>query len=216
MNLTSSRIGPRWLLWGLPVATLVYSVVLILPRWAPSISFSFFYAFYLLSYAVLLAFLAACAAISGIVVLWQLKTRSVVSGRVKHVFLASAIAATCCSGIFALALYLPHGLPPGSWMSEFDAVMWRDAASADFGKSVSIRQKMLGDLVSNVLPGKSQDEIIDLLGPSFKTSYFASLEYDLIYPTGAQRDSYFRIDSEWLLIWCDHTGRFERFAIVSD
>jgi hypothetical protein len=216
MNVTGSRVAPRWLLWGLPVATLVYSVVLIVPRWVPSISFSFLYVFYLLSYAALLAFLAACAAISGMVVLWQLKTRSVVSGRVKYVFFASAIAATCCSVMFALALYLPQGLPAGSWISEFDAVMWRDPASADFGKSVSIRQKMLGDLVSNVLPGKSRDEIIDLLGPSSKTPYFASLEYDLIYPTGAQRDSYIRIDSEWLLIWCDHTGRFERFAIVSD
>jgi len=39
---------------------------------------------------------------------------------------------------------------------------------------------------------------------------------DLIYVLGPQRDSYFTIDSEWLLIWLDKKGRFARYTIAND
>ena len=75
---------------------------------------------------------------------------------------------------------------------------------------------MLGDLVTRVLPGRNKEEIEDLLGESMETSYFRGTGRDLIYPTGPQRDSFLAIDSEWLLIWCDRKGRFERYEIRSD
>jgi len=78
------------------------------------------------------------------------------------------------------------------------------------------RQKMLADVVKSVLPGRTRVELEQILGPSLETSYFKSSGRDLIYVLGPQRDSYFVIDSEWLLIWLDKDGRIERYAIAND
>lgn len=74
---------------------------------------------------------------------------------------------------------------------------------------------MLADLVAQ-LPGRNQSQIVAMLGPSLETPYFKHSERDLIYYLGPQRDSLFPIDSEWLLIWLDEQGRFERYAVVND
>jgi len=60
---------------------------------------------------------------------------------------------------------------------------------------------MLVDVVKNILPGRTRAEIEEILGPSLETSYFKSTGRDLIYGLGPQRDSYFSIDSEWLLTY---------------
>ena len=38
----------------------------------------------------------------------------------------------------------------------------------------------------------------------------------LSYPTGIDRNSYMRIDSEWLLIYFDSSDRVTRYAIGGD
>ena len=55
-----------------------------------------------------------------------------------------------------------------------------------------------------------------MLGPSLDTPYFQRTGRNLIYVLGPERDSYFVIDSEWLLIWLDSAGRFKRYAIYTD
>jgi len=75
---------------------------------------------------------------------------------------------------------------------------------------------MLADIASSVLPGRGRAELENVLGPSLETPYFKSTGRDLIYMLGPQRDSYFTMDSEWLLIWLDKNGRFERYAIATD
>jgi hypothetical protein len=75
---------------------------------------------------------------------------------------------------------------------------------------------MLGDLVRNVLPGRTRAEIEALLGTTGPTGYFKELGWDLIYVTGPERSSPYSIDSEWLLIWLDSTGRFQRYEIRTD
>ena len=75
---------------------------------------------------------------------------------------------------------------------------------------------MLGDVVAHVLPGRTQAEIEEMLGPSLTTSYFESTSRDLIYVLGAERDSFFPVDSEWLLVWLDEAGRFQRYAVYTD
>ena len=55
-----------------------------------------------------------------------------------------------------------------------------------------------------------------MLGPSLDTPYFQRTGRHLIYVLGPERDSYFVIDSEWLLIWLDSAGRFKRYAIYTD
>ena len=74
---------------------------------------------------------------------------------------------------------------------------------------------MLGAMVKK-LPGRSRAEIEQILDPSPDTPYFKSIGRDLIYLTGPERNSFISIDSEWLLIWVDKQGIYERHAIVSD
>jgi hypothetical protein len=109
-------------------------------------------------------------------------------------------------------------LPDGSDTRPFDSAQWLDPHSSDYlaGK-VSVREEMLADLVKNVLRGKSREDIEKLLGPSLHTPYFRSVNKDLIYYLGPERDSIFgNIDSEWLLIWLDSTGHFKKYGIYND
>ena len=75
---------------------------------------------------------------------------------------------------------------------------------------------MLKDVVEKILPGKNKQEIESALGPSLETGYFRSLDKDLIYYLGPERDGLFNIDSEWLLIWVDENDKFERYMIAND
>ena len=113
-------------------------------------------------------------------------------------------------------------LPVGSTELEFNSDLWMMDKSTsplkhETGMMISNRERMLGDLVLNILPGSSRKEIISLLGPSLETSYFKSVDKDLIYYMGPERESYFGgIDSEWLLIWMDDNGNFEKYALFKD
>jgi hypothetical protein len=95
--------------------------------------------------------------------------------------------------------------------------VWRDPRSAEYVEGdITPRQKMLADIVKNILPGRPRAELEGLLGPSLDTLYFKNEGSDLIYMLGPERDSYITIDSEWLLIWLDKDGRFKRYAIAKD
>ena len=101
-------------------------------------------------------------------------------------------------------------------MSEFDQSAWLDPKSADYVQNdITPRQKMLAAVVAK-LPGSSRAQLEQTLGPSLETSYFMSTGRDLIYALGPERDSLFGIDSEWLLIWLDEKGTFQRYEIAND
>lgn len=106
-------------------------------------------------------------------------------------------------------------LPPGSDLLKFDQIVWKtNKATITAQASVPTeRQKMLKDVVQNVLPNKTREEIINLLGPSTETSHFKRM-YDLIYVLGPERNGY-RIDFEWLLIHLEK-GKFKSYSIRVD
>lgn len=112
--------------------------------------------------------------------------------------------------------YRPRPLPIGSDLIVFDSKLWQTESSTDWNKGISIREQMLKDVVGNILPGKNKKEIEKLLGPSLQTDYFKSIDKDLIYYLGPERDGIMNIDSEWLLIWLDENGQFKRYKIVND
>ena len=99
---------------------------------------------------------------------------------------------------------------------KFNPEIWQDPSSAAFvPDELTPRQRMLDDLIENILPGSNKDEIEALLGKSLNTGYFSKSERDLIYILGPER-SFIAIDSEWLLIWLDDSGNFERYEIATD
>jgi len=108
-------------------------------------------------------------------------------------------------------------LPSGSHEMRFDPNSWKLESSyiETDEKFITKRQKMLGDLVTNVLPGKTESEIESLLGQSLDSPYGGNSR-DMIYYTGPIRDSYVPIDSEWLLIWIDESKKFEKYALHND
>jgi len=117
---------------------------------------------------------------------------------------------------FAVHRYIPRALPAGSDMKSFDSAIWQSESSTDWNEGISVREQMLKDVVERILPGKSRQEIESALGPSLETNYFSSLDKDLIYYLGPERDGLFNIDSEWLLIWIDEDGKFKRYMIAND
>ena len=74
---------------------------------------------------------------------------------------------------------------------------------------------MLKNAISQINKLKMRNEIIDIFGDGEKTSYFKSLEWDLIYCLGPER-SYLGVDREWLLIWFDDRGQLKEFRIMTD
>lgn len=110
-----------------------------------------------------------------------------------------------------------RGLPSGSFLLRFDATAWKKPSSFDYRPGdITERQKMLGDVIRQIVVNGNQHDIIAKLGPSEGDGFFSSSGRDLIYCTGPQRDSPFPIDSEWLLIWFDPNGRTSRYEIWSD
>ncbi len=126
----------------------------------------------------------------------------------------------CTILILALAFPMlvsqtPRGLPAGSFADKFDATVWGQDTSVH-GPEVTARQRMLGDVIANVVMNKYKSEIISQLGQPNRVNAFRAANWDLIYATGPQRDAYIPVDYEWLLIWFGPNGRVSRYEIWSD
>jgi hypothetical protein len=117
---------------------------------------------------------------------------------------------------FCLAWITRPALGVGSDLEEFDSVRWRAEAAdqTQFG-SLAPRQRMLKDAIRTIQSAKSRAEIEALLGPSQETSYFKETGRHLIYRLGMERGA-MAIDSEWLLIWLDESGKMVRYKLVTD
>ncbi len=182
----------------------LYFGLMLLPHFVPAAGETVWSFYYMLSVPVVLLVLLGCA------VAWLFVR--------KRPLLIVALGGLLMFPVALLASQLlARGLPTGSYTRPFDVTAWRAAGAADFVEGdITPRQKMLGQVVHRVLPGRTRAEIEALLGPSLDTSYFVETGRDLIYVTGPERTSLFAIDSEWLLIWLDEQGRFERYQIVTD
>lgn len=129
-----------------------------------------------------------------------------------------SILSACVTGAALVLIFnlIPKALPTGSELIKFDTAVWKQEMATKYDGNPTLRQKMLKDLVDNLLPGEYGKGIESLLGPSSKTEHFKSKKMDLIYYTGSQRDRVDDIDSEWLLIWLDSKGKFRKYEVVCD
>jgi hypothetical protein len=110
-----------------------------------------------------------------------------------------------------------RSLPSGSHEERFDGALWLSEQALETDSTgITLRQKMLGDLVDKHLIGKSRKDVIAALGePSTKMDPDGAGP-SLSYPTGTERGSYMRIDSEWLLIYFDSSDIANRYSIGVD
>lgn len=122
------------------------------------------------------------------------------------VMMGPAISSMIMIG-FIMAPVMPKFLPTGSHLKAFDSEQWIDENSTEMRDGINERQKMLGDAVENILPGKSRNEIIRLLGLSSDDSNQSTLLYYL----GPARADFFGVEDEWLEVYFDPAGKFEKY-----
>ena len=94
----------------------------------------------------------------------------------------------------------------------FDARIWRDSASTH--GPLALRGCMVDDLLeSRALRGETRASIVALLGEPAATSPFGTV--DLVYWLGPERNP-FGVDSEWLIVRLDGSGRVVNYGLVTD
>jgi hypothetical protein len=203
-----------------PAAVLVVILAcilpLVLPNWFPNLIASSFHFFHFLSLSFILPALALLAAISVVAITARLLAGRAIPNLPARVI--GSVVATYLSFGLALSVnrVISGGYPFGSQLLRFDREVWLDEGSSESADRITERQRMIRDVVEDVLPGKQGHEIEALLGPSLETAYFQSTGRDLIYYLGRERQSLFSIDSEWLLIWLDDRDEFERAELRTD
>lgn len=206
---TRSRTGSA----GTLVISALYFGPILAPHWAPGFIRTAAYVGYcaslFLAVLVLIVALLASWLVVGVNGESNARLASVIGFR-------SMLVLATLAGVVILSTIVGRGLPPGSYLMEFDSAAWRRPGADDYARGdITIRQKMLGAVARRVLPGRTRREIEAALGPSLDTGYFKSMGRDLVYVTGPER-GLFAIDSEWLLIWLDESGRFDHYKIASD
>jgi hypothetical protein len=201
----------RWTVGLLATLAIFFATWLLLPHWWPTLGRNLVLIWLTFAGALIICVLLL-AGLVGLIL--RLLSRAVQA--------ATALLSVGAGGLllFGVALLFSHllgrGLPTGSFVRPFDRGAWNGVHATLTGNDISDRQKMLGDVVRHILPGKSRAQIEALLGPSEQTEYFCETGRDLIYMTGEERDSIFAIDNEWLLIWLDGSGRYVRSEVVTD
>jgi hypothetical protein len=163
--------------------------------------------------------LLLAAAVAGF--WWWLSNSPVVRERCRRWGVTLALLLMVGLVFSAGSILLKRGLPYGAFLLPFDRNAWCDENSADWvDDDLTPRQKMLGAVVWTVLKPRgataTRETIVSLLGPTEGDDLFDSTGRDLSYRLGPQHDSMFAIDDDWLLIWLDDHGQFQRFEIRAD
>lgn len=164
-----------------------------------------------------LVFLLAVIGVLSSATMWGIARESESKNNRRNWFVTFAMVFVIGVALTIASRAYARGLPTGSFVKKFDQQTWSSTTSFQYvSGDITDRQKMLGDVVRQIVANGTKGNIIDKLGTSDDCGYFASSGRDLIYCTGPQRDSPFPIDNEWLLIWFDSEGRTLRYEIWSD
>jgi hypothetical protein len=117
--------------------------------------------------------------------------------------------------LYVCSPYLPKFLPNGSYSQPFNSELWIADDSLLVNEGITNRQKMLGDVVDNVLPGKTKNEIIRNLGLFSNDSGHPLIDdlnqQTLVFYLGPARRDFKGVSAEWLRIYLDPSGHFEKY-----
>jgi hypothetical protein len=110
-------------------------------------------------------------------------------------------------------LYYQSGLERYLHQERFDTNAWRNH-TLQGNPMWPTRLRMVDDLLKrHLLDGRSREEVEGLLGPALHTTLFP--DWDLAYRLGPER-SFIRIDSEWLVVRLDSSGRVREYRLTVD
>jgi hypothetical protein len=98
-------------------------------------------------------------------------------------------------GTFLVLYLMANRMPEGSYDLKFQQQLWQQKESSVSPEGdIALRQKMVADVIKNILPGKNRSEVLSLLGPPTETK-----SDQFLYVLGRER-GYTSIDYEWLRI----------------
>ena len=119
--------------------------------------------------------------------------------------------------LYVCSPYMPKFLPNGSHSQPFDTDSWIAEDSILVRDGITNRQKMLGDVIDNALPGRSRNEIIRLLGlPSDDSNHSAlndSNQPTLVFYLGPARRDFMGVQAEYLRVYLDPSGHFTKYEV---
>jgi hypothetical protein len=216
-KVAGSSGGRRLSILSWTLVFIAYFLPLLLSKWIPGMWASGLFWIYSLSILAALLVLACVALFGGIRwVVFSALSRPM-DPRSSRLFSVPLIGLLMFGVVVGLRTIGSPPLPTGSYALPFDEEAWLDADSTRWREGdITPRQKMLGSVVRDILPESHHSDIRRSLGASDDSGYFRSTGRDLIYILGPERDNLIGIDSEWLLIWLDESGHFERFAVMVD
>ena len=97
--------------------------------------------------------------------------------------------------------------------AKFESAGW-SSESRDQTSLWPTRLRMVDDLIaSKRLDGLQRSEVTALLGPADETEYFKN--WDLVYWLGPER-GWIRVDSEWLVLRFNGSGRVAEYRVARD
>src|SRR5205085_9708948 len=130
---------------------------------APTVGTRTFFFWYILSIPLLVVALLVAGAL-GLFQHLAARRKRVASPRASTLIVVSVGGLLVFGAVLVAVAVLPRSLPTGSFVMRFDRSAWIDPRASDFRENdITPRQKMLGDVVTNVIPGKTRTESEQLL-----------------------------------------------------
>ena len=115
--------------------------------------------------------------------------------------------------IFVLVMLIMWRKNDGVNRLSFNSTTWKNTPSIH--SLDSMRLRMVEDLLkTHSILGKSKEEMVALIGEPDQTEYFKTR--DMVYMLGQETDSYFAIDSQWLVLDLNESDNVIAFKIVTD
>ena len=114
--------------------------------------------------------------------------------------------------LFPLIYLAPKEKPTGSYDMRFSEVLWQDSTQQQGNEWITYRQKMVGDLIDNILPGKTLNKIEMLLGQPLN-KVIDGKDRIYLYKLGHERDGLITLDTEILEVIIDEHGLYKKSHI---
>ena len=183
------RPGSR--VWIAPACVAAYFGLVLVPNVLPGLRGSGLFFAYGLSLVVLVVLLVPVGVWGGVGLLCAWVRARPPRPRHRAYLLVGCVALVSFNLAFSLRDALPRALPAGSHLQRFDRAVWQDPQSVNpVPGDVTPRQKMLADVVKRVLPGRTQADLDEILGPSRETRFKSSSGLRPGLQAGPLRDSY--------------------------